>query len=70
MPKYVANPRITAMAGGLNDTALWVATEDGSIFRLIPTVNPQSAVPPSRDPSMLWEWEKIPALPTSVPPAS
>ena len=70
MPRYVTPPGIAAMAGGMNDTALWVATVDGSIFRLIPVVNPPSAVPPSRDPSMQWQWEKIPALPTSTPAAS
>lgn len=67
MPKYVTPPGVVAMAGGLNDTALWVATADGSIFRLVPTTNPSSAVPPSRDPSMQWTWEKIPPLPTSTP---
>lgn len=69
MPNYVTPPSIVAMASGTKDTSLWVATEDGSIFRLIPTTNPSSAVPPSRDPSTQYEWEKIPPLPTSTAPA-
>jgi hypothetical protein len=71
MPKYVTPPGIAALAaGGSGSTALWVATVDGSIFRLIPVSNPPTATPTPLDPSSQWIWEKMPALPTASEPAS
>lgn len=66
MPNYVTPPAIVAMAGGNDGTSLlWVACEDGSIFRLTQAINPPDATTPDRDPTQQWSWEKVPMLPTS-----
>jgi hypothetical protein len=63
MPKYVTPPAIVAISGGLGINLLWVACEDGSIFRLTQAINPPDATTANRDPSQQWSWEKLPALP-------
>jgi hypothetical protein len=65
MNKTTSNLRPIALAQGSLTNSLWVACDDGSIWRLIATTSPPPPVgmPADRDPDTAWTWEKMPVIP-------